>query len=38
MYKGKIYVSNFNEMKNEMLKEMHNVSYAINVTSLSCAQ
>jgi hypothetical protein len=25
MYKGKVYVSNSSELKNEMLKEMHNV-------------
>ena len=25
MYKGKVYVSNYNELKNEVLKEMHNV-------------
>jgi hypothetical protein len=28
MYKGKVYVSNSKEIKNEMLKEMHNVPYA----------
>jgi hypothetical protein len=28
MYKGKIYVSNSSKLKNAMLKEMHNVSYA----------
>jgi hypothetical protein len=27
MYKGKIYVSNSREMKNIVLREMHNVSY-----------
>jgi hypothetical protein len=27
MYKGKVYVSNSNELKNAMLKKMHNVSY-----------
>jgi hypothetical protein len=30
MYKGKVYVSNFNEMKNAVLKEMHNVPYVGN--------
>jgi hypothetical protein len=28
MYKGKVYVPNSGEMKNAMLKEMHNVPYA----------
>jgi hypothetical protein len=28
MYKGKVYVSNSNELKNVVLKEMHNVPYA----------
>jgi hypothetical protein len=28
MYKGKVYVSNSSEMKNAVLKEMHNVPYA----------
>jgi hypothetical protein len=28
MYKGKVYVLNSNEMKNVVLKEMHNVPYA----------
>jgi hypothetical protein len=28
MYKGKVYVSNSSELKNEILKEMHNVPYA----------
>jgi hypothetical protein len=27
MYKGKVYVSNSSEMKNAVLKEMHNVPY-----------
>jgi hypothetical protein len=27
MYKGKVYVLNSNEMKNVVLKEIHNVSY-----------
>jgi hypothetical protein len=27
MYKGKVYVLNSNELKNTVLKEMHNVSY-----------
>jgi hypothetical protein len=27
MYKGKVYVSNSNELKNVVLKEMHNVPY-----------
>jgi len=27
MYKGKVYVSNSNKLKNVVLKEMHNVSY-----------
>jgi hypothetical protein len=27
MYKGKVYVSNFFELKNAILKEMHNVPY-----------
>jgi hypothetical protein len=27
MYKDKVYVSNSNEMKNEVLKEIHNVPY-----------
>jgi hypothetical protein len=30
MYKGKAYVCNFNEMKNVVLREMHNVPYARN--------
>jgi hypothetical protein len=30
MYKGKAYVSNSNEVKNTMMKEMHNVSYVGN--------
>jgi hypothetical protein len=28
MYKGKVYVPNSNEVKNAVLKEMHNVPYA----------
>jgi hypothetical protein len=28
MYKGKVYVTNSSEMKNAVLKEMHNVPYA----------
>jgi hypothetical protein len=28
MYKGKVYVPNSREMKNTMLREMHNMSYA----------
>jgi hypothetical protein len=27
MYRGKVYVSNSSEMKNKMMREMHNVSY-----------
>jgi hypothetical protein len=27
MYKGKVYVPNSSEMKNIVLKEMHNVTY-----------
>ena len=27
MYKGKVYVSNSNELKNAVLKEIHNVPY-----------
>jgi hypothetical protein len=27
MYKGKVYVPNSSELKNEVLKEMHNVPY-----------
>jgi hypothetical protein len=27
MYKGKVYVSNSSELKNVVLKEMHNVPY-----------
>jgi hypothetical protein len=27
MYKGKIYVPNFGDLKNTMLREMHNVPY-----------
>jgi hypothetical protein len=27
MYKGKVYVSNSNELKNEVLEEMSNVPY-----------
>jgi hypothetical protein len=27
LYKGKLYVSNSSELKNAVLKEMHNVSY-----------
>jgi hypothetical protein len=27
MFKGKVYVSNSNELKNVVLKEMHNVPY-----------
>jgi hypothetical protein len=27
MYKGKIYVSNSGELKNKVLREMHNVPY-----------
>jgi hypothetical protein len=27
MYKGKVYVQNSNEMKNAMLREIHNVPY-----------
>jgi hypothetical protein len=27
MYKGKVYVSNSSEMKNTMMREMHNVPY-----------
>jgi hypothetical protein len=27
MYKGKVYVSNSNELKNGFLKETHNVPY-----------
>jgi len=30
MYKGKVYVSNSNELKNAVLKEMHNVPYVGN--------
>jgi hypothetical protein len=28
VYKGKVYVSNSNELKNIVMKEMHNVPYA----------
>jgi len=28
MYKGKVYVSNCNELKNALLKKMNNVPYA----------
>jgi hypothetical protein len=28
MYKGKVYVSNSNKLKNAVLREMHNVPYA----------
>jgi hypothetical protein len=28
MYKGKVYVSNSSELKNIVLKEMHNALYA----------
>jgi hypothetical protein len=27
MYKGKVYVSNSNELENVVMKEMHNVPY-----------
>jgi hypothetical protein len=30
MYRGKIYVSNSDELKNVVLREMHNVPYARN--------
>jgi hypothetical protein len=30
MYKGKVYVLNSNELKNAVLKEMHNVPYVGN--------
>jgi hypothetical protein len=30
MYKGKVYVLNSNELKNAVLKEMHNVPYIGN--------
>jgi hypothetical protein len=31
MYKCKVYVLNFGELKNAMLKEMHNVPYVGNL-------
>jgi hypothetical protein len=30
MYKGKVYVPNYEELKNAVLKEMHNVPYVGN--------
>jgi hypothetical protein len=30
MYRGKVYVSNSSEMKNKMMREMHNVIYVGN--------
>jgi hypothetical protein len=30
MYKGKVYVSNYGELKNELFKEMHIVPYVGN--------
>ena len=30
MYKGKVYVPNFNELKNTFLKEMHNVPHVLD--------